>query len=423
MKQLHAYKLIINKNNIYFYLPLIFILIPSFPAFLPELVGFQIIFALEVLTAVYLYKKLYHPKIEYNSLIIVSYFVICTIFSLTNDAVTGVIIPSDFFELIKPFAFILFYWLYRYSSVDVNIIEQKTFKAIWFIFIFLSIWSILSFIFPSIFYPFEILLYKRESMAVHRGKAIGSFSQTYHFAYTLLLPLAFSFILLIKKITIKHFIYFIVILCTMLLTQSRSMYLCSVICLFLCICLPINYKNLRTGAKTLILLSSIIFILGGIIFYYFDEISSNLTYAISGLELMLEGNNNSVNIRQNQVEWAIDNNPYIIIGAGIGKGEIMLESFYSLYYYRYGIIGIMLSILFTVYTAHKAYKIAQKEYRNNLIISILYYALFIFYLITPIATLSSCHMDSPKISYLFYGIMGMIHLKHSKLNNYECINP
>ena len=174
---------------------------PSLPAVLPELLGFQIIFALEVMVVLSLYKKFYRPKRNYNYIIILFYFIAATIFSLLNDVISGVIIPSDYFELIKPFAFILFYWLYRYSVIDVGVVERNTLKAILVIFIFLSIWSVLSFIFPTVFYPLEILLYKRESMSVLRGKAIGSFSQTYHFAYTLLLPLAMSFIMLIQTDT------------------------------------------------------------------------------------------------------------------------------------------------------------------------------------------------------------------------------
>ena len=394
---------------------------PSFPSVLPELLGFQIIFALEVFTTIYLYKKTYLPKIEYNNIVIFTYFLIATIFSLLNDAANSEIIVSDFFELLKPLSFILFYWLYRYSYIDVSIIERNTIRALWYIFIFLSIWSILSFIFPSILYPLELLLYKRENMLVHRGKAIGSFSQTYHFAYTLLLPIAMSFIVFIQKTNLKYFVVFLLLLGSLLLTQSRSMYLCTAICLFLCICIPINYRNVKTTLKTILLISSFIIIMGSVVLYYFEDISKNLSYAVNGLELMMQGENNSVNIRQSQVQWVVENNPYGLIGAGIGKGVIMLESFYALYYYRYGIIGIALSLIITLYTALIAYKIAKKEYYGNRNVSFFYYSLFIFYLITPLATSSSCHMDSPKISFLFYGLMGLVYAKYSKIKYHEKI--
>ena len=99
----------------------------------------------------------------------------------------------------------------------------------------------------------------------------------------------------------------------------------------------------------------------------------------------------------------------------------MLESFYALYYYRYGIIGIALSLIITLYTALIAYKIAKKEYYGNRNVSFFYYSLFLFYLISPLATSSSCHMDSPKISFLFYGLMGLVYAKYSKIKYHEKI--
>ena len=57
MKQLPINDRHSNKGAIYFYLPLIFILMPSLPSVLPELLGFQIIFALEVMVVLSLYKN------------------------------------------------------------------------------------------------------------------------------------------------------------------------------------------------------------------------------------------------------------------------------------------------------------------------------------------------------------------------------
>ena len=409
-------------GEIYFYLPLFFILVPSFPSFLPETLGFQLIFIMEVVISAYLYKRYYKPQIENNSLIIAGYFFLSTLFSLFNDSINNVVIYSDLFELAKPVAFLLFYWLYRYSTIEVEVIEKQTIRSICTIFACLSLFSILSFIFPSIFHPIEYLLYKRENMPVHIGKAIGSFSQTYHFAYSLLLPLSLSFLHLITNFKIKYFLFFIAILSTMLLTQSRSMYISSALCILICIILPIHYKSIRRTKKMLSVIVLLVAIVWIIVSLYIEDIASNLSYAIDGFSLMLQGENNSVNVRQSQVQWVIENNPYLIIGAGIGKGEIMLESLYSLYYYRYGALGLLLSLGIMINTGIKAYKVAQKEYRANLSISLFYYSLSIFYFISPIATLSSCHMDSPKISFIYYGFMGMIFAKYKKIKHYEFLS-
>ena len=410
--------LTLSKSRLYFYLPLIFLLFPSFPSILPELLGFQVIFALECGAVVALYRRLYCPLVDKNELLVVSYFIFATLLSLMCDAGRGVVVASDFFELTKPIAFLFFFWLYRYSVVDISLVEKQTIKALWVVFLLLSLWSVLSFIFPGQFYPLEILLYKRESMAVHRGKAIGSFSQTYHFAYCLLLPLALSLIALIREFKAKYLACFIVVLLAMLLTQSRSMYICTAVCVVVCMLLPIHYKNLRSGSRSLLLLLSLGVGIGCVVKCYFDDIAVQLKYAVEGFMTMADGQNNSVNIRQMQVEWAVDNNPFVVLGAGIGKGEMMLESFYSLYYYRYGLCGVAMSLLLTLHTAWVAYVVASKEYYSHRKLSYFYFSLSVFYALTPLATLSSCHMDSPKISLIFYGLMGLVYAKYATMKGW-----
>ena len=407
----------IGKSRLYFYLPLIYLLFPSFPAILPELVGFQVIFALECMTVIALYGDLYRPVVERNTRVVVGYFIFATILSLICDTGRGVVVAADFFELTKPVAFLLFFWLYRYSLVDIELIEKQTIRALWVVFLLLSLWSVLSFIFPSQFYPLEILLYKRESMAVHRGKAIGSFSQTYHFAFCLLLPLALSLIAFVREFRVKYLVGFLLVLLAMLLTQSRSMYICTAVCVVVCMFLPVHYKNLRSGSRSLLLLLSLGAGIGCVVLYYFDDIAVQLKYAVEGFMSMADGQNNSVNIRQSQVEWAIENNPFVVLGAGIGKGEMMLESFYSLYYYRYGLCGVVLSLLLTLRTAWAAYVVASKEYYNHRKLSYFYFSLSVFYALTPLATLSSCHMDSPKISLIFYGLMGLVYAKYAQMKS------
>lgn len=321
---------------------------------------------------------------------------------------------SDFFEIIKPISFLLFYWFYRYSIISIDIIIKYTQKAIFIIFIFLALFSILSFLYPQIFNTIELFLYKRSSVPILANKAIGSFSTTYHFAFCLLLLLVYSFIGMIRFKNIKYLSLFFLFSCAMLLTQSRSMYLCSIICIFTCSFLPILHQNFKQSFSTVIFFIIVLLLVGLIFIQYHDEISTNLAYAYQGLSAISEGNNNSVNVREDQINWALHNNFMFITGSGIGKGEMMLESFYSLYYYRYGIIGIILFLFIVLYVSYRSFLIA-KHYGDNSI-AIFFYSLAVFYFISPLAIMSSCHMDSPKISFLFYGLIGLI------LNKYNTIS-
>lgn len=402
-------------KSLYLIIPIFIILVPTFPTVFPELMGFQIVFAAEILIVfACLFKKVFKPQLTPEILVLFSYFFFSTLLSLSIDIVRSVITVSDFFELAKPVAFVLFFWLYRYSTVDTETLIGYTQKAVLFVFIFLAIFSICAFIYPSVFRDIEFILYKRSTVLVLNNKAIGSFSTTYHFAFCLLLPLAYSFIKMVKHHSLKYIIFFVVIFCTMLLTQSRSMYICSAVCILICAFLPILHNSIKQSLSTI---SFFLIVLLGLLMIYFsfqEELSKTLSYAFTGIEAMSEGNNNSVNVRGSQIAWAIDNNKLMLFGCGIGKGEIMLESFYALYYYRYGLIGCFAFLFMVLYMAFRSFQIA-KSYKNKEY-AVFFYALSVFYFISPLSIMSSCHMDTPKISFLFYGLMGLILNKSSKLN-------
>jgi hypothetical protein len=143
-------------------------------------------------------------------------------------------------------------------------------------------------------------------------------------------------------------------------------------------------------------------------------------YAIYGFENIARNTDTSVNIREEQFHWAIENNKLIFFGCGISKDITMLESFYSLYYYRYGLISTIIYLIMLMITAYTAYKITKHENNNNEI-SVFYLSLFVFFLISPIGLLNSCNQNIPKISFLFYGLIGLIFNKYqtikSKNNN------
>jgi hypothetical protein len=316
---------------------------------------------------------------------------------------------SNIFELSRPFAFILFYYFYRTSHLNISSLETTTIKSITVVFLLLSIYSILEFIYPNYIEQISSILYKREKSGV---KAVGSYGITYHFAYALIIPLLFHIICFIRKFNLKYFLFFIFYFFAYILTQSRSMYIALVICFILIIISPYFYKSLQTSLKIIFFLFFILFLSIHIYSHYYNDLRDTFSYAVKGLEAISEDKNKSVNARQLQMEWVLRNNKIIFLGYGISKDVIMLESFYSLYYYRYGLIGIILLLSLTTVTAIRAYKIAIWEYKN-IYISSFYFCLFIFYIATPIELLGSCNQDSPKISLSFYGLIGMVFNKYA----------
>lgn len=407
-----------SQNKIYkfyLFLPILIILLPLFPTFFSINLGAQIIFAFEISMVIGLgIIGLY--KFEFT-LIAKAYcllFLLITMISLFCDIFNEYIVIKDTFEIIKPIAFLLFYTFYRKSNLRIERLEIATLHSIIFVFIVLAIYSIIEYLLPDIITPISLLLYKRDTLLVLEGKAIGSFSQTYDFAYILILPIMYFFISLLRHFTLKYFLFFLALFFAFLLTQSRSMYISLVICLFLIYCLPYFHRNIASSIKITGIVIVIIFIIAYIYIVYQDNLRHMFPYAFYGFESIWEGESNSVNTRREQIEWALANNHLVLIGGGISKDLKMLESFYSLYYYRYGIIGVCIYLIIPIITAYAAYQISKKEY-NNKKLSSFYLSLCVFYLVTPIALSSSCHQDTPKISFLFYGLIGLVYNKYFTL--------
>lgn len=130
-------------------------------------------------------------------------------------------------------------------------------------------------------------------------------------------------------------------------TQSRTMFLLA-LPMF---CIVLSFAVLKFPFKLLLFL-----FLSVLFFVYFlslDKIIENFAYLSYGLEHYLFkfssslSSQNSLSARYDQLLFALNNNPLLVIGAGIGKGyNEYLESFFALYLFRYGFLGILLYCLF-----------------------------------------------------------------------------
>jgi hypothetical protein len=404
-------------RKIYFLFPIVVVLFPLFPSYLSGYLGEQIVFIVAFF-CVWLFGKIsvYKIALTYNECFYFIYFFCAIVFSLICDIFRGNIISSDFYEISRPVVFLFFFGFYKRSNLPVNQLELITYRSLSVLFGILAVYSILEFLLPEQIELISHFLYKRENSSILLNKAIGSFYQTYTFAYLLLLSIIFLFISFLYKMNLGRLCLFLLFLFVLLLTQSRSMYITSFIAMFVCFLIPFLYRDVKSSIRILFFATVIT---SGIVFYFSnlqDVIQKNFPYAYSGIDAMIEGNNNSVNNRASQIDWAIENNVFVFIGAGISKGVMIQESFYSLYYYRYGIVGICLYLILIFYISLKSYKIAGIEFlRRNDRLGIIYLSLSLFYAITPIALLSSVHQDTPKISLLFYGLMGLVLNKHSTL--------
>ncbi|WP_258500828.1 hypothetical protein, partial [Vibrio alginolyticus] len=141
-------------------------------------------------------------------------------------------------------------------------------------------------------------------------------------------------------------------------------------------------------------LSVLIPIVFSIVYMYWDILTQSFSYIYSGISGLYKNGidfsgqgKGSANIRFAQLLWAYQNQFSLpIVSAGIGKGEMMLESLYALYYYRFGIWGIALFFAFILY-ANSTLNFLMKNDRFDILS--FYFGLKLFYLLSPIALLSS----------------------------------
>lgn len=388
----------------YFWIPLCILLCPTFPSkisFGNQAVYIITVFILGLMTTIGNFKL----KFSKGIIIFGGYLIGMAVWDILIEMFRNNIGPTDFLEILRPIGFLLSYEYYRNSTVPIEIVELQTMRMFYWTFTIIAFYCILEFFIPETFQNISFLLWKRQEVGILRNKATGPFFQTYNCAYALLIPLFWSFIQLFKQTSLKYAIYFILMISTMLLTQSKSMYVASLLGIIICIWISTNFKSIKSISRTAFITITFVFLASIIFLIYQDDILKNLEYAITGFEAMSNGSSGSLNTRQEQVEWALNHNIIGLVGGGIGKNDILLESLYALYYYRYGLIGIVaiyILIFYAVYSSYKVSTIVKGNVRN------FYEAICIFFLINPIALSSSCHQDMPKTSLIFYGMLGLV---------------
>jgi hypothetical protein len=174
--------------------------------------------------------------------------------------------------------------------------------------------------------------------------------------------------------------------------------------------------SLFCGRKNFLIFSGTACIFAIVFFAYFDfnAILNSFPYLVYGVENYIIGFSDAINeanslgARADQLSWVLTNNDIILFGSGIGKGYFeYLESLPALYYYRYGLLGLIL--YFWIWFILPLLKLNGHNF--NLIYSM-------FFLSVIILSMSSVMTDQLRfipLSYLFLG--SLIGFSNYGLNN------
>ncbi|HBC3451406.1 TPA: O-antigen ligase family protein [Vibrio parahaemolyticus] len=390
-----------NSSLYYFYFPLLFLLFPTFPRFTGH--GDYIVFLFGVGFIVFNFllvrQKIMVPAIPSIYFLLM---LLCLSWSLSLDGYNGIISFSDISEMAKILCYFIFFLYFYNSKSSPDDILTCLVRLIFVFSVFAVVFNLLDVFNLFNFREISYSLYKRESVPILANKAISPFFTTYNFAAFMLLPMSFFFLYMFKAnrffIRIFAFVMFFSILLTILLSQSRS----SLITVFLAILFMLFFVITIRKITVVIGVISLLLFLG---WYYFEDLNELMPYMFNGVEQIIQGKSNSVNYRQEQIEFVFEqlNSPF---GFGVSKSLYMFESLYSLYPSRYGVLFLVLFISLCVVTSLVFYSTSR---RDNLTSAqrCFVLSLCVWYLTYPVSGLSSAHHDTTKFSLFFYGFLGL----------------
>lgn len=335
-----------------------------------------------------------------------------TAFSLMSDA--SRVVADDFVELYKPVA-ILVVFLF---ALGLDWAEPRVARFFWPAVVILFAACVAFAVFEQLRLPgSEVLvsLYVRDR-DVLAGKAVAFFHTTY-FAGTVYLFMACLFLARYSVTrSVWALVASIVALALVLLTQSRSVFLAALVAVaYFSIALPVVSRfRVRIGGAYLSV-AAVVFVVVAVSWGY---VMSRFPYLIDGIQrYVFEFDENagrtgsSLALRIGQIVWAWEENHAMLVGSGIGKGyNRYLESLYALYYYRYGLIGLLIYVFVwgaTFFLTLKDYSRAMRAGAPLSAATLL--GVHVFIVALPIASLSGVMTDQLNLLPIFYGSLGVVY--------------
>lgn len=387
-------------------------LFPYFPSSIPSGLGTKLAFAYSTAFSVlYLLSIKNTIKIK-SSLFFLSFLYAMALTTLVTVAtiLSGESSFLDIIEILIPLSilasFLFIHVLLR--QVENKIIFIKYYMALSLIICAIAFFELYG---GNIGKTLSYMIYKREYKEIIYDKATGVFGVTYFLSFFLFYPFLYSTALFFRKWDKKYLLLSLLILLTSVNTQSRAAFI-TYIFSFIAIAL-LSFKTNKKNLKKFFLLFVPFFaFMTFIIFDNWTELTQKYSYINQGITFILNDNvdisgygDGSANVRINQIYYALNNiRAGGLIGSGIEKNSnIMLESVYALYIYRYGFTGLLLLISLMLYTSVKSYLMSKKEHKYEKSAS--YLALSVYMVFAGALLFSSAMQDMPKLSVFFYGLI------------------
>jgi hypothetical protein len=148
----------------------------------------------------------------------------------------------------------------------------------------------------------------------------------------------------------------------------------------------------------------------GMLAEQFPYLASGIRQYVFNFGKNIDAGGGSLALRFGEVVWVAKENEVVLTGQGIGKGyHRLLESLYALYYYRYGLVGLLLYALIwggSACIALVEYRLARRQGRVRSASFLLGFHIFVVAL--PITSLSSVITDQVNLYAIFYGLLAVV---------------
>lgn len=254
------------------------------------------------------------------------------------------------------------------------------------------------------------LFFKREERGVLLDKSTTWFGVTYYSGFFWLMAFMFSINMNIYRENKKRWVLMAgASLTPLLLSQSRTIIVAFLLGLFIMFIDTKSFVN-NTSLKRKLTRLPLFIVLTIVGFYFFNnyysEIKESFGYVLNTFELLITGDfylSGSLMARLDQVIYAIDTNKNVLIGWGLGR-ELPLESIYSAYYYRYGLVFLIITITLILSISLKMRKLIQKNPPND--VKSYCKAMYLILIVSPIAFFASPILETPKIGLIYFFLIG-----------------
>jgi hypothetical protein len=363
-------------------------------------------------------------KISFNKMMVVPcYFILAIPFGMVIGLIVNdnVIIVRDFFEIHRPFYWaIIFMTSYNFFLYSFD--EPSIRKVLIVAFLICATMGLLQFF--QVNFTFFNLYIKQENY--YRLRIAAPFPNPYDYGFVIVFFALYFLTFFVNTRKKMYLVLFILSGILVALTQSRSMFGAFVFAnLFLFPVFAIFAFGSITRGRLIntdlliFLIPFCVILIGTVALLSFED---NLKYLFAGFR-KIAANPLYNGVTSNRIDQMsaitsmVFNNPLtLLFGNGPAKGELNdVESIYSYYVFRYGIMGLLVGFLLPALYASKCSKIMASTYHRKSTQYLFFKSLQLWFLVVPMISIANNHTEQIRVSALYILLIGLVAARRDSL--------